>query len=128
MQNPHPSLNRTPRSVPFQQTYNTPTIPLSHLSQMSQMSQMSQEHPDLRSKYYDVPSMISPNQINSLNFKNNGLGQSVSNFTYGGHASQNLEEVDMGTLISPILLKAYSVLRDCELKPEALDAIENKLK
>ena len=37
--------------------------------------------------------------------------------------NQNIEEIDLGTLISPILLKACNVLKDCELKSEPLELI-----
>lgn len=45
-----------------------------------------------------------------------------------GQASQNVEEIDVATVISPVLLKAYNVLKQCELRPEVLDQIEEKLK
>lgn len=35
--------------------------------------------------------------------------------------------MDIDTILSPVLLKAYNVLRECEYRPEALDKIRDKL-
>lgn len=34
----------------------------------------------------------------------------------------------METIISPILLKAYTVMRDCECRPEIMDRVEGELR
>lgn len=62
--------------------------------------------------------------MSSLGYRNYGGGQSsaINPYAYG-QGNQNIEEIDLGTLISPILLKAYNVLKDCELKPEPLELI-----